>query len=157
MNIKKEVCAWLKQYDWDVAVTLTFAHEYSEHQALAAARIFWKKVDYRLYKNASKRFNKRCERIMVLEGDGVGQHVHMHGAVVTPSDRFDDDLAFCSFLQKLWLKQNPRSIKVEFKPIWNAEGWSCYVTKQLSRFHCDRFDVHSSHIAAPNLLTAFNA
>lgn len=157
MNMKKELYDWFRQYDWDIAATFTFADEYSERQALAAAQRFWSEVDYGIYKNASRRYNKRCQRVMMLEGDGVGQHFHLHGAIITPRDRFADDLAFCAYLEKKWLKQNPRSVKVEFKPTWKADGWSWYMTKKASRFDCDRFDVHSSHIAAPNLLTAFQA
>lgn len=157
MNMKQELYSWFRQFHWDIAATLTFADEYSERQALAAVKTFWKEVDYGLYKNASRRFNKHCQRVVMLEGDGIGQHYHFHAAVMTPRDRFADDLQFCAYLERKWLKLNPRSVKVEFKPAWDTDGWSWYVTKKSSRIDCDRFDVHSSHIAAPNLLNAFQA
>lgn len=157
VDMKRELYEWFRGFDWDIAATLTFANDYTEKQALAAAKEFWNEVDYGVYSNAARRFNKRCQRVMMLEGDGEGQRVHFHGAILTPRDRFEDDLAFCRYLENKWLKINPRSVKVEFKPVWSAEGWSWYVTKKASHFDCDSFDVHSSHIAAPNLLTASRA
>ena len=157
LNIKRALYKWFKQYDWDIAATLTFAKRYNEKQVLAAAKEFWPEVDYGVYSNASRRFNKRCQRVMMLEGDGITQHFHLHGAILTPRDRFEDDLAFCRYLENKWLRINPHCVRVEFKPVWNAEGWSWYVTKKASHFDCDSFDVHSSHIAAPNLLTASRA
>lgn len=153
-NIKQELYRWFKAYQWNVALTLTFAGAISEQKALEAAKRFWSEVDYGLFKNASRRGDKKCERVMMLEGDGQQQHFHFHGAVLTPRDRFPDDLAFCRYLENKWLKLNPRSTKIEFKPVWQTEGWSWYMTKKAAQFDCDSFDVHSSHIAAPNLLTA---
>ena len=155
--MRRELYNWFRRYEWDIAATFTFAEEYSERQALAAVKRFWSEVDYGLYRNASRRFNKRCQRVMMLEGDGIGQRHHLHGAIMTPRDEFDTDIQFCSYLEKKWLKLYPDSIRVEFKPTWEADGWSWYVTKKTSRIDCDRFDVHSSHIAAPNPLTASRA
>lgn len=155
-NIRAELYKWFGERNWDVAITLTFADEVSEGWAMKTCQKFWREVDYAVYRNASRRYGTKCERVMVLEGDGDGQRFHLHGSAITPT-HFASTAAFCSFLENRWLRLHPRSHRVEFKPIWECKGWNWYISKRISRFECDRFDVHSSHIAATNLLTASRA
>jgi len=68
LNIKPEVRNWLYQHEWDIAATMTFANELSQQSADRAIKRFWKRVDWQLYRNAARKYNKRCERINVREG-----------------------------------------------------------------------------------------
>ncbi len=154
MNIRAASRCWLQTIQWDIAATFTFSYEHTQTQAISEARRFWKEVDYAIYGNASVRFHKRCERIMILEGDGIGQRFHYHAAIILPRDRYQDPLLFCELLYRKWCKVNRRSARVEFSPCWFSDGWSSYITKQVDRYHCDSIDLHSSHIAASNLLNA---
>lgn len=155
LDMRRELYHWLKQYPWEIAATLTFANDRSERQALAAAKRFWKEIDYHLYGNASVRFGKRCERIMILEGDGVGQRLHHHGAIMLPKDRYVSADDFCDLMYRKWCKINQGPVKVTFRDCWSTDGWCKYISKRVAKTHCDSLDVHSSHInPAHNLLNA---
>ena len=147
-NIRAALRAWLNQHHWDIAATLTFADAYSAKQAHQAVMKFWRETDYHLYGNAARRRNVRCERVMMLEGDGEHVHHHYHAAIKCPETHAADITGFCRMLARRWQKVHPRCVWTEFQPVTNSRGWIRYSTKQISRTDCDRLDVHSSHIAA---------
>ena len=148
LNIKTEVRHWIKQTDYDTEITLTFANDISRSQAETALRQFWNRVDSTLYGNAAKRFGKRCERVCVLEGDGRVSRYHIHCAAKRPIDRFATVPAFCAFLHALWLEDNANNYVVSFAPIRNHDDYTDYMTKTITRDHCDTLILDSSHILA---------
>lgn len=148
MDIRTEVRDWLSKVDWDTELTLTFSNAVSEHQAEAAIRKFWNKVDWTLYGNAVIRFNKRCLRANMLQGDGKVVHYHFHCLSKRPSDRFSTVTAYCDFLREQWLETNHNNFAITIEPIRNKKGYTHYVSRQVGRDNCDAFSIHSSHIAA---------
>ena len=148
LDIKTEVRDWLKGIDWDTEITLTFANDISQKQAETALRQFWNRVDGELYGNAAKRYGKRCQRVCVLEGDGRVSRYHIHCAAKRPIDRFATVPAFCAFLHALWLEDNANNFVVSFKPIRNQDDYTHYITKTITRDHCDTLILDSSHILA---------
>jgi hypothetical protein len=148
LDIKTEVRHWLKGIDWDTEVTLTFANDISQQQAETALSRFWNRVDGELYANAVKRYGKRCERVCVLEGDGIASRYHIHIAVKCPTDRFETVTGFCDFLRKQWLEDNSNNFMCSFSPIRDRDDYTHYMTKTIRRQHCDTLILDSSHILA---------
>ena len=148
MNIRIEIRDWLKQVDWDTEATLTFSKDVSKQQAETALRRFWDRVDTALYGNAAKRFNKRCQRICVLEGDGLASRFHFHIIAKSPLDRFDTIDAYCDFLREQWLAENLNNYVVSFNPIRALDSYIYYITKTVQRDNCDALILDSSHISA---------
>jgi hypothetical protein len=152
LNIRTELRNWACAVDWDVSATLTFADDLTPEKAHDTVKRFWNRVDCELYGNAARRYNKRCERLLFLEGSEHGARYHYHAAVKMPSDRFNDTEEFCQFLRKQWRCECAHNHIVEFKPTTAAKGWVGYITKSVEKGNCDTFDVAASHIAVTNLL-----
>ena len=150
LNIKTEVRKWLYQHEWDIAATMTFANELSQQSADRAIKRFWKRVDWQLYRNAARKFNKRCERINIIEGSELGARYHFHCLIKRPKDRYETDDAFCQFLKEQWRIDNSNNYIIDFETLENENGWTNYITKRLSRNDCDTIEVYSSHISAAN-------
>ena len=152
MNIRNELRDWANKIEWDVKVTLTFADDLTPARAHKTVRRFWNRVDCELYGNAARRFNKRCQRLLFLEGSENGTRYHYHGVAKTPADRFSNVEDFCKFLRKQWREECPYNKIVEFEPPQEPKGWVRYITKNVEKGNCDTFDVAASHIAVTNLL-----
>lgn len=150
LNIKTEVRNWLYQHEWDIAATMTFANELSQQSADRAIKRFWKRVDWQLYRNAARKYNKRCERINVREGSEYGTRYHFHSLIKRPKDRYETDDGFCQFLKEQWLIENSNNFIIDFQPLCTGGGWTNYITKAVSHNDCDTIELNSSHISAAN-------
>ena len=148
MDIRTEVRDWLSTVDWDTELTLTFSNAVNQQQAERALQSFWNRVDWQLYGNAVKRFNKRCERANVIQGDGLAVNYHVHVLAKRPQDRFATVTAYCDFLREQWLQTNRNNYAVTIEPIRNKIGYTNYVSRQVQRDNCDALILNSSHIAA---------
>ena len=148
MDIRTEVRDWLSTVDWDTELTLTFSNAVNQQQAERALQSFWNRVDWQLYGNAAKRFNKRCLRANVMQGDGLAVNYHVHVLAKRPQDRFATVTAYCDFLREQWLHANRNNYAVTIEPIRNKIGYTNYVSRQVKRDNCDALILNSSHIAA---------
>lgn len=146
--MKKAVRGWMNTVDWDTVITLTFANELTKRRAERALARFWQRVDYKLYGNAVQRYNKRCERMNVIEGDGLASNYHFHIVSKRPHDRFATVTAYCDFLREQWLAENRNNYRVKFEPIRDVTDCKIYTTKKIANDNCDTLLVYSSHIAA---------
>lgn len=152
MNIRNELRDWANEIEWDISATLTFADELTPKKAHETVSRFWNKVDCELYGNAARRFNKKCQRLLFLEGSENGTRYHYHAAIKMPVDRYSNIETFCQFLRKQWREECAYNQIVEFKPAPASKGWVRYITKSVEKGNCDTFDVTASHIAVTNLL-----
>lgn len=148
MDIRTEVRDWLSTVDWDTELTLTFSNAVNQQQAERALQSFWNRVDWKLYGNAVKRFNKRCERANVMQGDGLVVNYHVHVLAKRPQDRFATVTAYCDFLREQWLHANRNNYAVTIEPIRNKIGYTNYVSRQVQRDNCEALILNSSRIAA---------
>ena len=155
-DIRKEMRCWLKTEHWDVAATFTFADEVSERTAQKIIQKYWVIIDDRLYGNEVKRRKRRCTRINVVEGGKHGQRIHYHSAIQRPCDRFQNNNEFCHFLTELWQEHFGKNFKIQISSLYDANGWTRYITKNVGRADCDTIDVYSSHIAAKHSLNTLS-
>ena len=56
---------WILQRDWELAITLTFKKDCTEHRARKTMRRLWNGIDRQLYHKAFKKQGKRVERVCV--------------------------------------------------------------------------------------------
>jgi len=155
-DMRKEMRLWLKTTHWDLAATFTFADEVSERIAQKMMSKFWVIVDDRLYGNEVKRHKKRCTRINVIEGGNNGKRIHYHSAIQRPYDRYQNNNEYCQFLSSIWRKHFGRHFKIQIVALYDADGWTQYITKNVGRADCDTIDVYSSHIAAKHSLNTLS-
>ena len=53
---------WILQRDWELAITLTFKKDCTEHRARKTMRRLWNGIDWQLYHKACAKQGKRVER-----------------------------------------------------------------------------------------------
>ena len=58
---------WILQRDWELAITLTFKKDCTEHRARKTMRRLWNGIDRQLYQKAFKKQGKRVELICAIE------------------------------------------------------------------------------------------
>ena len=54
---------WILQKNWELAITLTFKKDCTEHRARKTMRRLWNGIDRQLYHKAFKKQGKRVERV----------------------------------------------------------------------------------------------
>ena len=69
---------WILQKDWELAITLTFKKDCTEHRARKTMRRLWNGIDRQLYHKAFKKQGKRVERVCAFEKGQSGTHYHYH-------------------------------------------------------------------------------
>ena len=148
MDIRTEVRDWLSTVDWDTEITLTFANEVSQQQAERALRHFWNRVDWDLYGHAVRRYKKRCQRMCMMQGDGLATNYHFHVIAKCPKERCQSVEEFCKLLRKHWLYDNSNNFVSTFEAIRNKIGYETYISRQVKADNCDALILHSSHTAA---------
>ena len=57
---------WFIQRDWELAITLTFKKDCTEHRARKTMRRLWNGIDMQLYQKAFKKQGKIVERAQQL-------------------------------------------------------------------------------------------
>ena len=77
---------WILQRDWELAITLTFKKDCTEHRARKTMRRLWNGIDRQLYQKAFKKQGKRVERVCAFEKGQSGTHLHYHIATMPPKD-----------------------------------------------------------------------
>lgn len=66
-------------------------------------KVFFKRLDWQVYKNASRRRKKRIERFCVIEGGiGTGKRLHVHALVLAPSSKHMDPRKFLGIMKSHW-------------------------------------------------------
>ena len=77
---------WILQRDWELAITLTFKKDCTEHRARKTMRRLWNNIDRQLYQKFFKKQSRRVERVCAFEKGQSGTHLHYHIATMPPKD-----------------------------------------------------------------------
>jgi len=59
--MRAEAIDWILQRDWELAITLTFKKDCTEHRARKTMRRLWNGIDRQLYHKDFKKQGKRVE------------------------------------------------------------------------------------------------
>ena len=57
---------WILQRDWELAITLTFKKDCTEHRARKTMRRLWNGIDRQLYQKAFKKQGKKLSEFVRL-------------------------------------------------------------------------------------------
>ena len=137
---------WLAPIKWDLALSLNFRADIGREQAIAAARVFWHKLDYEMFGAAQvKTHKKRVTRACFIEGEKNVRNWHYHIAVQMPHNSieaiggehtFDRIRLFGEVMLERWSKLREAGEYSIVKPIYDAEGWLKYICNDVNLLGC---------------------
>jgi hypothetical protein len=160
-EIKEELLSWLDQGDWSnwLAVTLTMKQSYvneknvktylDEILARRNLKNFLDKLNYKAFKKAFKRYNKKYQVIPVLEfhrdvyASNNLKNYHFHLAIDNPRNL--PILVLRKLIIELWLTTDFGDIEIDVQPL-NDLGWIEYSTKMTNK-NLDNIDFENLSIA----------
>ncbi len=137
---------WITQIDWQLAITLTFYKDCTEHRARKTMRRLWNGIDRQLYGQALKKEGKRVKRVCAFEKGHSGTHYHYHIATKPPQDI---DISFDKYkllIAKEWNKLSSAGYIKKFQPIYDNKGWVDYITKEITTTNTDVIDEVTTHL-----------
>ena len=137
---------WILQRDWELAITLTFKKDCTEHRARKILRRLWNGIDRQLYQKLSKKQGMRVERICALEKGQSDTHYHYHIATSPPNDI---DISFNQYkllLAREWNKLSSAGYIKKFQSIYDNKGWAEYITKEITTTNTDVIDEVTTHL-----------
>jgi len=148
---------WLTEHRFDLAATYTFTKDIDLETADKLMKHYGNSIDRDLYGNAAWRYGKRVQRVnfaetgvriqkkalLLQQTDG---RLHIHSALMMPTDRFTELSKFGDYLNNQWLNDSKLSGNAKFVNIY-SDNWLHYITKQIAPTECDTFLVNSSFIA----------
>ena len=137
---------WILQKDWELAITLTFKKDCTEHRARKTMRRLWNGIDRQLYHKAFKKQGKRVERVCAFEKGQSGTHYHYHIATSPPKDL---DISFDKYrlmIAKEWNNLSSAGYINKLQPIYDNKGWAKYITKEITTTNTDVIDEVTTHL-----------
>lgn len=134
---------WSAEHDWDLAVSLTFRGGVTEDAAKKTGAHFWNKMDKKIFKKSFERHNLRCERLCFLETGANNTNWHYHIIAKTPDGITTEQYA--RWLRLLWRDLGNTGI-VKIEATYDDVGWAEYISKKITAFNADAFDVMASHV-----------
>ena len=146
-NLQQEAAVdWITQIDWQLAITLTFYRDCTEHRARKTMRRLWNAVDRNLYGHGVERKGRRAKRVCTFEKGQSGTHYHYHIATSPPNDI---DISFNQYkllLAKEWNKLSSAGYIKKFQSIYDNKGWAKYITKEITTTNTDVIDEVTTHL-----------
>lgn len=149
MNMKKELRDWIKDYNWEIAGTLTYREGTTDKQADRIMRKFWSTANQAIYGNQwrpQRGRRKAIENITMLDTNAYGENTHFHLAIKLPKDRSYNISDFCDLLYDTWRKIGKDNYIAEFEEIENEEKWVDYITRKTTKTSIDQLHTYSSYI-----------
>ncbi len=143
---QKAAVDWITQIDWQLAITLTFYRDFTEHRARKNMRRLWNAVDRNLYGHVVERKGRRAQRVCTFEKGVSGAHYHYHIATNPPNDI---DISFNQYkllLDKEWNKLSSAGYIKNFQSIYDNKGWAKYITKEITTINTDVIDEVTTHL-----------
>ncbi len=137
---------WILQRDWELAITLTFKKDCTEHRARKTMRRLWNGIDRQLYHKAFKKQGKRVERVCAFEKGQSGTHYHYHIATSPPND-IDISLdKYRLMIAREWNNLSSAGYINKLQPIYDSTGWAKYITKEITTTNTDVIDEVTTHL-----------
>ena len=144
-NLRREVTSWVSRRFVAtgrpiVAMTLTckraMPNGWGGLQWLTPAMLsdelsaYFRRIDWAVYKNASRRGKKRLERFCCIEGGNrTGKRIHVHALLLAPPDRYMGLVRFIRELKGQWGKSDWSMDDSEFDLPDSVEAAIYYLTK----------------------------
>ena len=137
---QKELRNWINKIDFidPISVTLTEKEKifgYKNYkfyidtiQSTQNTKHFLNRLNFKIFKNGFKRFNKRLKSFVVMEGTLSNHHIHM---ILEQPNRISYE-EFCYLIDHCWSKTNFGNSHTYIQKI-TSNGWLNYITKYRSK------------------------
>ncbi len=146
-SVRQEHEAWLNEHASSVnhAVTLTFnkapvrayLNQFKRSLTMNSPEVlnlyskslkrFGRALNRSLFGNAAERYGKSILMVPVFEGLQKAKTPHIHLAIAVTEDRF---LGFEDKVQQAWNSATPFAGYTDTEIVYDASGWSRYISKQ---------------------------
>lgn len=108
-----------------------------------ALESYFKRIDWQVYKNASRRGKKAVERFCVVEGGSyTGKRIHLHLLVLAPPRRYMEPMEFVRGMLDTWRSSPWGMENVHWSHAYDPAG----ATRYLLKTGLDAIDWHNTRI-----------
>lgn len=108
-----------------------------------AMEAYFKRIDWQVYKNASRRGKKAVERFCVVEGGAyTGKRIHVHMLVLAPPRRYMDPMDFVRTMIATWRGSPWGMENAHWEHAYDPAG----ATRYLLKTGLDAIDWHNTKV-----------
>jgi hypothetical protein len=142
MNSKLNTAAiaWLKNTEWELAITVTFRTGCSERRARKTMSRWLNELDKKFYGYGVRKENKRFERVVVRHMGSQKDHPHYHIAAKRPKNKEISKRKFLALAKFNWKKLSSAGYKNTFTEVYDSEGWLGYILRKMEKDNIDIMD-----------------
>ena len=142
MNSKLNTAAiaWLKNTEWELAITVTFKGSCSERRARKTMSRWLNELDKKFYGYGVRKENKRFERVVVRHMGSQKDHLHYHIAAKRPKNKEISKSKFLALAKFTWEKLSSAGHQNTFKEVYDSEGWLGYILGEMEKDNIDIAD-----------------
>ena len=142
MNSKLNTAAiaWLKNTEWELAITVTFKPNCSKRRARKTMSRWLNELDKKFYGYGVRKENKRFERVVVMHMGRQKNHPHYHIAAKRPKNKEISKVKFLALAKFTWEKLSSAGHKNTFKEVYYSEGWLGYILREMEKKNIDIMD-----------------
>ena len=91
---------------------------------------YFRRIDWAVYKNASRRGKKCIDRFCCIEGGNrTGKRIHVHALLLAPPNRYMCLVKFMRQLKDQWVRSKWSMDDVNFNLPYSVEATVLYLTK----------------------------
>ena len=142
MNSKLNTAAiaWLKNTEWELAITVTFKPNCSKRRARKTMSRWLNELDKKFYGYGVRKENKRFERVVVRHMGSQKDHPHYHIAAKRPKNKEISKMKFLALAKFTWEKLSSAGHQNTFKEVYDSEGWLGYILGEMEKDNIDIID-----------------
>jgi len=145
-KLKTAAIAWLKNTEWELAITVTFRTGCSEKRAKKTMSRWLNELDKKFYGYGVRKENKRFERVVVKQLGAEKQHLHYHIAAKRPKNKKISKVKFLALAKFTWEKLSSTGQQNTFKEVYDSEGWLGYILREIKEDNTDTVDAHFTYL-----------
>ena len=139
-KLKTAAIAWLKNTEWELAISVTFRTGCSERRARKTMSRWLNELDKKFYGYGVRKENKRFERVVVRHMGSQKDHPHYHIAAKRPKNKEISKSKFLALAKFTWEKLSSAGHKNTFKEVYDSEGWLGYILGEMEKDNIDIMD-----------------
>lgn len=108
-----------------------------------AMQVYFRRIDWQVYKNASRRGKKAIERFCVVEGGAyTGKRIHVHLLVLAPPRRYMEPMEFVRVMLATWRTSPWGMDDAHWEHAYDPAG----ATRYLLKTGLDAIDWHNTRV-----------
>ena len=139
-KLKTAAIAWLKNTEWELAISVTFRTGCSERRARKTMSRWLNELDKKFYGYGVRKENKRFERVVVKHMGSQKDHPHYHIAAKRPKNKEISKVKFLALAKFTWEKLSSAGHQNTFEQVYDSEGWLGYILREMEKDNIDIMD-----------------